>query len=350
MISKEQQELMDKLNIIKINENEYLLPLELVQEELIADCIKLCSIDNRITLLVEPKNVKKIKDVKTMLEQINICFMCDNISQAPMKLMEEYHVKYVIVGNSENKSVKKMSIDKYRMIYNTIYDIVKDIIPLRLKEKERFKEVYKRLAERMEYDSEALEDNEYGMRNNHKSRNLENAVLLNKTLCLGFAETLKQTLSLVNIKSIICYSIRGDKGFAHAYNIVRIDNRWYNTDLTLDYINIRQRKRPKYCLKSDKDFLDCSPENIPYHTPKDSNVPKCKKSLRIFTEYKRNRKNKIRTLLKKLKKGKNENNFVKHIKLASRDALKSRIKNNQEPKQIERTTISRTTINNLLEK
>lgn len=192
----------------------------------------------------------------------------------------------VLVGEEENKAARVIDCIKYGFIYTKLKMLVKDISG-KLPDVDRFKKVYTRLAYMIDYDEEVVDrSSEYSRENRRPARNMENAVLLNKAVCLGFAETLKQALSLVGIKSRVIKSMYNDEGQGHAYNLVDIDGTWYNADLTWDYQFIRRSIRPKFCLKSDRDFFKCDFLDRPNHRPDlDKNkVPKCNKSLEIYPE------------------------------------------------------------------
>lgn len=177
----------------------------------------------------------------------------DTIAEIDDEIIDKFGIKSVVIGLKENNFAEELSINKYKKIREILDQVVKGI-DNNLKDKEKFEIVYTRLANMISYDYEAAEnDTEYSKENINRSRNLENGVLLGKCVCVGYAEILKQTLSLVDIESHLIVS-QEDKDTSHAYNIVKIDGKYYNTDLTWDYGYIRAGISPEWCLKSDEDF------------------------------------------------------------------------------------------------
>ena len=172
-------------------------------------------------------------------------------------------------------------------------------IDIEQSDREKFKMVYTRLANMLTYDEEAIEDGtDYANENKNKCRNLENGLLYGKCVCAGYAEILKQALSLVGIEShYVTSKEEGKEGQTHAYNIVKIDGEWYNADLTWDHEYIRNNITPKYCLKNDKDFRKTGLDSEEYHMPAYEEMDhKCESdSIEIYQELKKN------LLMKKVK-------------------------------------------------
>ena len=71
----------------------------------------------------------------------------------------------------------------------------------------------------------------------------------------GYAEILRNVLACRGIKAIIVGSITKN-GDAHAFNQVRIENKWYYVDLTWDVEWINTKQRLENCLLSKKEFGD----------------------------------------------------------------------------------------------
>lgn len=275
--------------------------LSRVPSSMLYEVIDICRNKVFISIRVTPNDIKRLDEKGVVLnkEEFNSYFYCETINEAPPKLMVRHGIKEVLVGSKENPSSERMDLIKYGIIYTKLSMLVKDI-DKNYPEVNKFKKVYRRLALMIDYDMMILdEESQYSKDNLRTSRNLENAVLLNKTVCLGFAEALKQTLSLVGIESKIAHSLINEDDEQHAYNVVKIDGIWYNADLTWDYPSIRKGIRPKYCLKSDKDFQKCGILDKPSHMPdnKSVQIPGCYKSLEIFPELKPQR-----TFFKRLKK------------------------------------------------
>ena len=299
-LTRKEEIILESIQAVKRNEEEIVVVLSKVPRTMLQEVIDICRDKEFISIKVTPKDLVRLDEQEIFLnkEEFNSYFYCNTISEAPPKLMVRHGIREVLVGVKENPSSERMDLIKYGFIYTKLSMLVRDI-DKKLPEKDRFKKVYRRLALMIDYDMRILdEESQYSKDNLRTSRNLENAVLLNKSVCLGFAETLKQTLSLVGIESKIAHSLINEEDEQHAYNVVKIDGNWYNTDLTWDYPSIRKGIRPKYCLKSDRDFQKCGILDKPSHMP-DNNaieIPECYKSLEIFPELKLRR-----TFLKRIK-------------------------------------------------
>ena len=91
-----------------------------------------------------------------------------------------------------------------------------------------------------------------------KTQTLE-GIITKKTVCTGYSYIFKVLLNRLGIKSIINigYYIDREKEIPHRWNTVKIDNNWYNIDITIgltEYKKIIKEKIPKYFLLSDKKF------------------------------------------------------------------------------------------------
>ncbi|MDD3304300.1 MAG: hypothetical protein PHP54_05220 [Clostridia bacterium] len=64
----------------------------------------------------------------------------------------------------------------------------------------------------------------------NKCHNIYGALIENSAVCDGIAKSLQVILDKVNVSSIV---VSGNlKAEAHAWNLVKLDNEWYHTDLT----------------------------------------------------------------------------------------------------------------------
>lgn len=290
---------MNNLNSTTTNDSKstetekLLISLDKVPVDMLENCIRECEKNKNIVIRVKPSELQRLEQFKGKinLKNCNAYFCCNTIAEAQPRVLAKYGIRQVLIGYHENSCVQKMGLIRYAIIRYKLEKLVEDLG--NKTNKEKFKEIYIRLANMISYDLDAIEEGtEYAIENKNKSRNLENPVLLGLGVCTGFAETLKQTLSLVGIESKICYSLEDKNGDCHAYNLVKLGNSWYNVDLTWDYINIRRERRPKFCLKSDQEFLNCGEDRV-LHIPDEINVPKCYKSIELFPEFKRDKRKKL---------------------------------------------------------
>lgn len=112
------------------------------------------------------------------------------------------------------------------------------------REKKIFAQIYKILGKTIEYDNS--NDTIHDLR----------GLLNGKCVCDGYAEILKNVLACVGIYSevIVGYDSHSYKG--HAWNVVRLDGKYYWTDLTGDAKFIKLNIFPlPFCMKSTKEFF-----------------------------------------------------------------------------------------------
>ncbi len=136
---------------------------------------------------------------------------------------------------------------------------------------EKFMEIYKILILSNDYDFAGVSANEESTQERiTAARSMIGSVLQGSVVCHGFALELKQMLAYYGIESKFI------SGSNHAWNQVKIDGNWYNTDLTADYSAIRRKDKNalKYCLLGDEEFYqDLTPEKkmseIPEKCPAD---------------------------------------------------------------------------------
>lgn len=179
-------------------------------------------------------------------------------------------------------------IDTYKQIRQKMEELVEGI-DLELPEKERFAEVYRRVCSSIVYDEAIVdpkteEEVEWKENNRRDSRNLKNGLLLGKCVCAGYADILRNALSMVGIESEYVGGavfekkikladfdesqygtnkeiIRDEEngvvtiGGRHAWNKVKLDGQWYNVDPTWDANDIRQGITPTSCLKTDAEII-----------------------------------------------------------------------------------------------
>lgn len=175
--------------------------------------------------------------------------------------------------------------DSYKAVREKIDEIISDISPS-LSESQKFAIVYKRLGQLIEYDFNAIKDD---MKSDEdlqtRVRNLYGGLIEGKAVCAGYADILWNILACVGVESrYVKGSIDFERGYTlrlsdpesgHAWNQVKLDGKWYYTDLTWDTDYIREGRFPlPYCLKSAKEFKG----HERYDHEKNANVHKCEES------------------------------------------------------------------------
>ena len=123
-------------------------------------------------------------------------------------------------------------------------------------ELQKFMMIYRRLGSIIKYDYGIIGKNQYSdyaKRNVDNCRNCINGLLKHTCVCAGYADILYNCLREVGIEA---YKVTGIAGEYHQWNKVKIDDVFYNTDLTWDADDIAKGVIVdlKYCLVGDKEF------------------------------------------------------------------------------------------------
>lgn len=191
----------------------------------------------------------------------------------------------VFSKNNEAEQNELYDLETYIDIRERLDKLVEGI-DINLPESERFAEVYRRICKNIVYDTPAAnpitsEEKEYEKEQTINCRNLKNGLLFGKCICAGYADILRNALSLVDIESEYItggtkkkvlnkdskevdklkekFSFKQDEKTGdiifysgHAWNKVKIDGEWFNMDATRDADRIRNGMSPKFVYKSDK--------------------------------------------------------------------------------------------------
>lgn len=191
----------------------------------------------------------------------------------------------VFSKNNEAEQNELYDLENYIDIRERLDKLVEGI-DINLPESERFAEVYRRICKNIVYDTPAAnpitsEEKEYEKEQTINCRNLKNGLLFGKCICAGYADILRNALSLVDIESEYItggtkkkvlnkdskevdklkekFSFKQDEKTGdiifysgHAWNKVKIDGEWFNMDATRDADRIRNGMSPKFVYKSDK--------------------------------------------------------------------------------------------------
>lgn len=182
------------------------------------------------------------------------------------------HIKY-LAENAGLNSVRVLygvnrtdeySLEELKKLKEKIEELLSNISPS-LPEIDRFIKVYQILGDKISYAF----DNDGEASDRAEAHNLIGGLLEENHTCVceGYAKILCQVLKGV---SIDCRYVSGkalDLNSGHAWNQVKIDNRWYNCDLTWDAPKIHIRRALDFCLQSDSEFI--------FHSPKSMDVEKC---------------------------------------------------------------------------
>ena len=195
---------------------------------------------------------KYLLNILTLIKHGSKVIEIDNISELIHERYNNLTDNDVIIFkyNNEINYHDYYTFGICKKILNTIKYITIGV-DLNDTEIEKFLKVYMNLAKYLSYDSDAYNPKEYTQyveENATTSRNLI-GLLTKKCICGGYSDILVNVLSCVGIKS------KKLQSYDHAFNKVKIDNKWYYCDLTLDCKNINNNGL-KYCLLSKVDFED----------------------------------------------------------------------------------------------
>ena len=215
---------------------------------------------------VIPQDVRvKIKDVSE-LDSATLRDLSTRMNNVGMNISGVQ----ILDDNFDNWSYQIDSYSQAEYIYirDTLDRVVRGINP-NDSDLDKFTTVYTRLADSISYDHDAISHNDktsalYYSRRINECRNLKEGIIEGKTVCAGYADILRNALSLVGIESrLVTGNCKlSDSSTGHAWNQVKIrdahgNGKWYNTDLTWDAKKgnaTSQRNDFKWMLIGEKNF------------------------------------------------------------------------------------------------
>lgn len=123
------------------------------------------------------------------------------------------------------------------------------------KEKIMFCILCKRISESVTYDLDA--ENSFFERAGHEYHfnNVTNEIvglIDGRCVCRGYAGIVRDGCAVLGIDSIVIYG--GNGNFCHAWNQVKLDEKWYNVDMDLEASRILKNKDTRFFLTSNEDF------------------------------------------------------------------------------------------------
>jgi len=271
---------------------------------------KLALLDSKgkdVLLRFNAQQLKEIKEKNIKLpEGLGTIAVIENASELSAKetqeLIESHNLKYVKILPKENEnhySHKIYKANEYQKSVEVLEKILEGIDKENTDKAEVLAEIYKRLAFHMKYDHEAVNDSKIKEQRKYSSRTLVGGLLEGKCVCAGYAEILRNACAMMGIearwvcsKEDLTINEQGEYDQdTHAFCQVKIDDKWYNVDLTWDRDRIVSGKMPEYFLKRDTDFVKLGKPNkngkyntIRTHVPSDGQ--KAEKCLESYSEEK----------------------------------------------------------------
>ncbi len=224
-----------------------------------------------ITLKTTPVNLSKL-DYDGILK-VPTRVILKNANKLSLEELKRHQcIKSVQMSdghNTEKQQGEPYSRTEYEKIRSKIDAIISQIeLPDEAdpnREKKIFAQIYKILGQSIDYDHNAISEEE---KDNERlqitCRNLLGGLLENRCVCAGYADILRNVLACIGIYSEYVGAMPDfengvplnlkDPG-GHAWNLVRLDGKKYWTDLTWDANNIKADRYPlRYCLKSTREF------------------------------------------------------------------------------------------------
>ena len=187
-------------------------------------------------------------------------------------LEKKYHIDsislnryYELDRGSKAERQFTYSPETYKKVLNVMDEKFGDLKNNKnLTDLEKVTIVLKRM-ENIKYDMEALNIPDLKNPKANTSRNMEDPLLNNTAICAGYTDLFKNTMSYLGIES---REIRGHVDNAynpnalpgqpnHAWNQVKIDNKWYNLDITQMSQNkdiLEPNKEHPYLFTSDSEL------------------------------------------------------------------------------------------------
>lgn len=210
--------------------------------------------------------IKKLSDNGSNVIGIDILSKCRELREKnPDSNVIDLLINYV--DSLPNDSIINIKQSTYIQPIRELYDIndIKSIlqicknllsgIDINQKEEDIFMQIYIRLSEYIKYDNDVSKYNlDESDERYDTSRNI--LILSSKAgVCGGYSYALKFLLDIMGIECTIVSSKRDINGMGHAFNQVKINNKWYYCDVTWDQ-NLMKFGLPTFCLSSYDKFIN----------------------------------------------------------------------------------------------
>ena len=229
--------------------------------------INLINRNTNITLKTNRKVMESIGNQKTIyslvvaIDKPNTAKDGDYLSLLVDKFVQKWlSSSKVVLGSNGSRKEIKSSDDPVTLIIDVVYEtsleqeavvdamiaeIIKELKLESASEYQKVKLIHDYIINNSSYDTSLKKSTAYNL-------------LVDKTaVCEGYALTAYRLFLAAGLESRIISGM-GDNQ-PHAWNIVKVDGKWYNIDLTWDdpvSSNGRQLLRYDYFLKSDSEFVN----------------------------------------------------------------------------------------------
>lgn len=254
------------------------------------------------TLLVSPAQLEELKKFKKLPKDMEIAVRIRSAKELTSEQIKSMHFEsgvnkvYMMNEDGVQNTRAPYTASEYFHTRRILDEVVQGIDPNE-KDINKFTTVYARLADTIKYDMSAIDRSSpnrlrYAGRQRHNSRNLKNGLVDGKCVCLGYAEILRNALSLVDVKSKVlvgrCFD-DPDYRDRHAWNAVELEDennvkRWYFTDMTWDAGKVLTGK-PEYMLLDEETFNKKGHQVYEtYYKPEGSDKPYDREKLKASIE------------------------------------------------------------------
>lgn len=225
---------------------------------------------------------EKLEFIKSLNQNVSVIIknISEMTAESAVNLNKNLKMKYIII-NDENQEYDGYDIISYIYIRESIDKILDDVRG-NISQEEKFLSVYRLILQNIKYTDRDVEDGD-----KNYADTLNGGIIDRESSSKGIAITLKNLLSEFGIECKIIYGKAKafDKDFY--FNQVKLNNEWYNTDIALDIIEIKDFMRDNNiekiknafkkfnfpnCAVSDKEFFET-------HTFTNTNKEVCYKSL-----------------------------------------------------------------------
>ena len=225
--------------------------------------------DSKIYEQLLQKNSDKSKPIYLVIKDVS------HLNLEQIKKLEKEGLDIQFIGFKNKNPIQGLPYDikTYKLIRQEIEQMFGNT-DLNEDKNMIFFQIIKKICQNVAYDSDATAST-YAKNAGKKvftSRNLEGALLDNKCVCAGYSELVVNLCAEFGIDAIsVC-------GQNHAWNQVKLNEKWYNLDVTWNRDRIKDycsdKKDigiPKWFLKSDSEFRKDN-KHIPYNISKQSYV------------------------------------------------------------------------------
>lgn len=246
----------------------------------IKDITPLSSLINLKTLFLGDNQINDLTVLKNLINLKNLDIYANPVLDiTPLKSLnhlEEVYIEYYNKQSALNEELYK----KYEDMMKKAQEIVEKVVKPGMSDLEKELALHDYLVVHTVYDYENYFSNTVP-----EEAHLPYGVLVNRVaVCDGFARTMQILLDMVGIESELVYGESyGENGwYGHAWNIVKIDGKYYHLDVTFDNIDKDGRKVEKDSITHK--YFNISDRQISFDHRWDRSIyPACNNDSEHFT-------------------------------------------------------------------